>query len=79
MDDIILKYKTNAELLHQLKYTRNRGKQMIQEVKDMIAVHERIKTELHIRLVDLEIELRLAEFDRLNCEDPFFDALLDLH
>ncbi len=79
MDDVILKYKTNAELIHQLKYTRTRGKQMIQEVKDMIAVHERIKTELHIRMVDLEIELKLAETDRLDSENPFSSALLELH
>ena len=79
MDDDILRNKTNAELLHQLKYTRTRGKQMIQELKDMIAVHERIKTELHIRMVDLEIEMKLAESDRLNSEDPFFSALLELH
>lgn len=78
-DSELISYATNKELLHRLKYCRTRGKDMIAQLKELIAITDRIKDELKMRAVDLEMELKLAESDRLNSEDPFFSALLELH
>jgi hypothetical protein len=75
----MITFATNAQLIHRLKYCRTKAKDHIRDLKELVAINDRIKAELRLRLVDLEIELDLAASDRLNCDNPFFDALLDLH
>lgn len=77
-EDILLNIP-NKELLHQLKYCRVKARDHIAQLKELAATFDRIKAELRCRIEDLEIEAKLAEFDRINSEDPFFSALLDLH
>jgi hypothetical protein len=78
-EDDLISHATNAQLLHRLKYCRTKAKDHIAALKELVAVNDRIKSELKMRMVDLEIELGLAESHRLMSEDPYFDALLDLH
>lgn len=79
MDEILISQATNEQLIHKLKYCKSRGRQHIAELKELVVISDRIKRELNIRIVGLEVELKLAEMDRINSDDPFFDALLDLH
>lgn len=75
----MLSHLTNAELIHKNKYCKIRAKDIITELRELVSLSNQLKAEFKIRLIDLEIELELAESDRFNSEDPFFDALLSLH
>ncbi len=78
-EDELIGSLTNKELVHKLKYTRTRAKDCIALLKELVVVNDRIKAELRMRLVDLQIETEIAESERIHCDDPFIDQLLDLH
>ncbi len=78
-EDELISRLTNKELIHKLKYIRTRGKDFIAQLKQLVEMNDRIKAELKMRLVDLQIEVEIAESERINSDDPFIDQLLDIH
>jgi len=78
-EDDLISYATNKELIHRLRYCKTKGKDHVAALRELVVISDRIKAELKMRMVDLEIEIGLAESYRLMSEDPYFDALLDLH
>jgi hypothetical protein len=70
---------TNAELVHTHKYCRTRVKDLVKELKEVVTLSNQIRAEFEIRLTDLEIELEIAQDDRINSDHPYFEALLHIH
>lgn len=70
---------SNKELIHKNKYCKTKAKDLINELKALVITSDRVKAELKLRLIDLQIESEIAENWRINSDDPFLDVLLDLH
>ena len=75
----ILEKLNNKELIHKFKYTKVRANDLVKELKELVRISAEIKMELRIRLMNLELEAKIAEKDRLDSENAFINKLLDIH
>ncbi len=78
-EEQLISKASNKDLIHKNKYCKTKARALISELKALVITSDRVKAELRMRLMDLEMECLLAEDDRQNSDDPFSSALLEFH